>query len=139
MANSKQTVSGSSHGRRKSSGLALAMLLRLISKRLQRGFSSVPAFRRVAPNPRGELEFDHGLVPADVKEGHFAVFAVKGEERKRFVVELAYLTDPHFLRLLSLAEEEFGFKQQGALVVPCRPDDLHRILVRGKTTPPEIS
>ncbi|KAK2654969.1 hypothetical protein Ddye_008021, partial [Dipteronia dyeriana] len=68
------------------------------------------------------------MVAEDVKEGNFAVFAVKGEETQRFVVELRYLTNPQFLRLLELAEEEYGFNQNGALKVPCRPQELHRIL-----------
>ncbi|EXB22451.1 hypothetical protein L484_002176 [Morus notabilis] len=67
-------------------------------------------------------------VPGDVKEGHFAVLAAKGDERKRFVVKLKYLTSPAFLRLLEQAEEEYGFEQIGALIVPCRPDELRKIL-----------
>ncbi|KAF6140211.1 hypothetical protein GIB67_000259 [Kingdonia uniflora] len=45
-----------------------------------------------------------------------------------FIVDLQYLSDPKFLRLLEKAEEEFGFEQVGALALPCRPDDLQRIL-----------
>ncbi|KAI4300307.1 hypothetical protein L6164_033699 [Bauhinia variegata] len=58
-------------------------------------------------------------IPDDVTEGHFAVFAKKGEETKRFIVELDYLNNPAFLGLLELAEEEYGFRQKGALAVPC--------------------
>ena len=67
-------------------------------------------------------------VPDDVMEGHFAVLAIKGEETKRFIVELDYLTDPAFLGLLEQAREEYGFKQKGALAVPCRPQELQKIL-----------
>ncbi|KAK7245106.1 hypothetical protein RIF29_39940 [Crotalaria pallida] len=67
-------------------------------------------------------------VPKDVKEGHFAVIATHGEEAKRFIVELDYLTDPDFLRLLEQAKEEFGFQQKGALAVPCRPQELQKII-----------
>ncbi|KAE9585442.1 hypothetical protein Lal_00018073 [Lupinus albus] len=67
-------------------------------------------------------------VPKDVKEGHFAVIAIKGEEAKRFIVELDYLTDPHFLKLLEKAKEEFGFEQKGALIIPCRPQELEKII-----------
>ncbi|EXC16179.1 hypothetical protein L484_024347 [Morus notabilis] len=70
------------------------------------------------------------IVPDDVKEGHFAVFAAKGAEKKRFIVKLECLNSPTFLRLLEQAEEEYGFEQTGALVVPCRPEELHRILGR---------
>ncbi|KAF8395261.1 hypothetical protein HHK36_019203 [Tetracentron sinense] len=68
------------------------------------------------------------VVPEDVKEGHFVVLAVDNGESKRFVIELVYLTHPRFLRLLEQAEEEFGFEQEGALTVPCQPDELRRIL-----------
>ncbi|WVZ05743.1 hypothetical protein V8G54_019089 [Vigna mungo] len=67
-------------------------------------------------------------VPEDVKEGHFAVIAIHGEESKRFVVELDYLTDPAFLKLLEQASEEYGFRQKGALVVPCSPQELQKII-----------
>ena len=67
-------------------------------------------------------------VPEDVKEGHFAVLAMKGSEKKRFVVKLECLNSPDFQRLLEQAEQEYGFEQTGALVVPCRPRDLQKIL-----------
>ncbi|KAK7392458.1 hypothetical protein VNO78_20897 [Psophocarpus tetragonolobus] len=68
------------------------------------------------------------VVPDDVREGSFAVLATKGEETKRFIVGLHYLNDPAFLRLLNQAEEEFGFKQKGALAIPCQPQELQNIL-----------
>ncbi|KAL2456991.1 SAUR-like auxin-responsive protein family [Abeliophyllum distichum] len=67
-------------------------------------------------------------VPNDVKEGHFAVIAVDDDEFKRFIVPLSYLTHPSFLRLLEQAAEEYGFDQDGALTIPCRPTELDRIL-----------
>nr|DAD28543.1 TPA_asm: hypothetical protein HUJ06_030011 [Nelumbo nucifera] len=67
-------------------------------------------------------------LPEDVKEGHFVVLAVDCDQPKRFVLELAYLSHPEFLKLLEQAEEEFGFNQKGALAIPCRPEDLQRIL-----------
>lgn len=67
-------------------------------------------------------------VPEDVREGHFAVIAMQGEERKRFIVELEYLTDPAFLKLLEKAREEYGFGQKGALSVPCTPQELQKII-----------
>ncbi|EXB55814.1 hypothetical protein L484_000894 [Morus notabilis] len=95
--------------------------LRLFMGKLQKRFSVLSAAK--------ELEVPT-TVPDDVKEGHFAVSAVKGAEKKRFVVKLKYLTSPAFMRLLEQAEEEYGFEQTGALVVPCRPDELHKILER---------
>ncbi|MCE3052493.1 hypothetical protein HAX54_052762 [Datura stramonium] len=68
-------------------------------------------------------------VPNDVKEGHFAVFTVSPEEEpKRFIVELHWLTNPSFLKLLKQAEDEFGFQQKGVLQVPCCAEELQKIL-----------
>ncbi|XP_058083735.1 auxin-responsive protein SAUR50-like [Magnolia sinica] len=70
----------------------------------------------------------HRTIPEDVKEGHFAVLAVDDGRSKRFVIALRYLNHPQFLRLLEQAAEEFGFNQEGALAIPCRPSELERIL-----------
>ncbi|RZB85867.1 Auxin-responsive protein SAUR72 [Glycine soja] len=64
----------------------------------------------------------------DVREGYFSVLAVKGEETKRFIVGLDYLHDPAFLGLLDKAQEEYGFRQKGALALPCGPQELQKIL-----------
>ncbi|KAK7345528.1 hypothetical protein VNO77_16132 [Canavalia gladiata] len=61
-------------------------------------------------------------------EGHFVVLAKNGEETKRFVVELHYLSEPAFLGLLERAKEEYGFNQKGVLVIPCHPQELEKIL-----------
>ncbi|OIT22143.1 PREDICTED: auxin-responsive protein SAUR32-like [Nicotiana attenuata] len=72
---------------------------------------------------------DEEVVPNDVKEGYFAVFSVNPEEEpKRFVVELHWLTNPKFLNLLKQAEDEYGFVQKGVLEVPCRAEELQKIL-----------
>ncbi|KAL0344656.1 UNVERIFIED_CONTAM: Auxin-responsive protein SAUR32 [Sesamum radiatum] len=82
-----------------------------------------------------KVEYEHikeaeETVPDDVKEGHFAILAVANEEEKplRFVVTLGVLKNSAFLRLLKLAEEEYGFQQKGVLTIPCRPNELQRIL-----------
>ncbi|OAY75795.1 Auxin-responsive protein SAUR32 [Ananas comosus] len=72
-----------------------------------------------------------GGVPEDVKEGHFAVHAVKDEKYQRFIVEVAHLSKSEFLKVLESAEEEFGFEQAGVLVVPCHPNELVKILGLG--------
>ncbi|CAH1443448.1 unnamed protein product [Lactuca virosa] len=64
----------------------------------------------------------------DVKEGHFAVIAVNEHEERRFVVPVAYLERASFVRLLERAAEEFGFNYEGAVVIPCRPSELQRLL-----------
>ncbi|KAK6778686.1 hypothetical protein RDI58_025404 [Solanum bulbocastanum] len=69
------------------------------------------------------------VVPNDVKEGHFAVFSVNSEEEpKRFILELHWLNNPLFLKLLKQAEDEYGFQQKGVLEVPCSAAELQKIL-----------
>ena len=63
-----------------------------------------------------------------VKQGYFVVVATECWKPERFVVELGYLNNPEFLKLLKQAEEEFGFSHEGALAIPCQPDDLERII-----------
>ncbi|MED6156758.1 hypothetical protein PIB30_017367 [Stylosanthes scabra] len=73
-------------------------------------------------------------VTTSVPKGHFAVIAMKGgdddeeEEKRRFMVELDYLNDPAFLKLLEMAKEEYGFQHKGALALPCTPQQLRNIL-----------
>lgn len=67
-----------------------------------------------------------------VKQGHFVVIATEGWKPERFCIELGYLDNPEFVKLLKQAEEEFGFSQVGALAIPCEPDDLKRIIGRKK-------
>ncbi|CAI8592409.1 unnamed protein product [Vicia faba] len=69
-------------------------------------------------------------VPEDVKVGHFAVIAegMKEHESERFVLPLSCLTNPIFVRLLEQAEEEYGFDHEGALTIPCKPSELHKML-----------
>nr|AMQ09572.1 small auxin up regulated protein [Boehmeria nivea] len=113
------------------------LVLRLFARKLKSSLSFLAGARS-----RDHHNHDHGyrdiydeeeldvprMVPDDVKEGYFAVVAAKGYEKKRFIVKLEWLNNPEFLRLLKLAEEEYGFEQIGALVVPCRPEELERIL-----------
>ncbi|XP_010498406.1 PREDICTED: auxin-responsive protein SAUR36-like [Camelina sativa] len=56
-------------------------------------------------------------VPSDVPSGHVAVCV--GNDCRRFVVRASYLNHPILSNLLVQAEEEFGFANQGPLVIPC--------------------
>ncbi|KAL6534153.1 hypothetical protein OROHE_013078 [Orobanche hederae] len=76
---------------------------------------------------------DVDLLPEDVKEGHFAVYAVGDDddddgELRRFVIEISYLAHPGFLKLLKQAEEEFGFEQSGVLAIPCTYRDIQTVV-----------
>ncbi|CAN6463603.1 unnamed protein product [Victoria cruziana] len=57
---------------------------------------------------------------ADVPKGHFVVYV--GDSRKRFVIPTSYLKNPTFQGLLRKAEEEFGFKHQNGLTIPCNEE-----------------
>ncbi|XP_010428584.1 PREDICTED: auxin-responsive protein SAUR36-like [Camelina sativa] len=56
-------------------------------------------------------------VPSDVPSGHVAIYV--GSSCRRFVVRATYLNHPILRNLLVQAEEEFGFVNQGPLVIPC--------------------
>ncbi|KAG4959535.1 hypothetical protein AAZX31_13G125800 [Glycine max] len=102
-------------------------MLRNFVGRIQKGLSLFVARRPAAFSYFSE-DRATTAAPDDVKEGYFAVHAIKGEETKRFIVGLDYLNDPAFLGLLDQAQEEFGFRQKGALVLPCCPQELQKIL-----------
>ncbi|KAJ4889511.1 SAUR-like auxin-responsive protein family [Raphanus sativus] len=56
-------------------------------------------------------------VPSDVPSGHVAVCV--GSSCRRFIVRAVYLNHPILSDLLVQAEEEYGFENQGPLVIPC--------------------
>ncbi|KAJ9184325.1 hypothetical protein P3X46_004059 [Hevea brasiliensis] len=105
------------------------MMLKLFVRKIQRGLmhSASKGSSLNANKLKEEIEAAK-MVPEDVKQGHFAVIAMKGAEPKRFVVELDHLTNPAFVKLLEQAEEEYGFQQKGVLAVPCQPEELQMIL-----------
>ncbi|KAK8479667.1 hypothetical protein V6N13_064216 [Hibiscus sabdariffa] len=104
------------------------VMVRLLMEKVKIFLSELPTR---GPD-RNVIEFDEDVeetkIPKDVKEGHFAVIAVNGEKSKRFILELSYLRNPAFLRLLEQAKEEYGFQQMGALILPCQPEELQKIL-----------
>ncbi|RWW41484.1 hypothetical protein BHE74_00053029 [Ensete ventricosum] len=98
-------------------------VLKRAAKVLQRSLSCSRSDHLGSSLPGRSLE-----VQEEVKEGQFAVVAVWDEQRRRFLVSLRCLSHPVFLRLLELAEEEFGFRHEGAIAIPCRPSELERII-----------
>ncbi|CAN4118903.1 unnamed protein product [Withania somnifera] len=61
---------------------------------------------------------------------NFSVLAlgVNAEPRK-FSVALGYLSHPTFIKLLEEAEREFGYYQQGVIVIPCEAIEIQRLLL----------
>lgn len=105
----------------------VAKKLKSVAEKLHRSLSR--SFEKTQSSYENYVDADSKNVPEDVKEGHFAVIAVHGNEPQRFVVPLSCLTHPRFIRLLEQAAEEYGFSHEGALAIPCRPAELERILV----------
>ncbi|ERN13013.1 hypothetical protein AMTR_s00040p00095090 [Amborella trichopoda] len=67
---------------------------------------------------RYECLFDaSGDTPVTTPPGCVAVYV--GEERRRYVVPMNFLSHPLFRMLLEKAQDEFGFDQKEGLVVPC--------------------
>ncbi|WRX22903.1 Small auxin-up RNA - like 10 [Theobroma cacao] len=54
-----------------------------------------------------------------LKRGHFSVVVLKNGEPKKLL---------NSKMLLDAAEEEYGFNQKGALVIPCEATELEKIL-----------
>lgn len=50
-------------------------------------------------------------------KGHFVVYV--GESRSRYTIPISYLTHPGFQLLLQMAEEEYGFRHESGLTIPC--------------------
>ncbi|KAG2643633.1 auxin-responsive protein SAUR66-like [Panicum virgatum] len=64
--------------------------------------------------------------PPDVPRGYCPVYV--GPEQRRFVIPTSYLAHPVFRLLLDKAEEEFGFRHEGALAIPCETEAFKYIL-----------
>ncbi|XVF45419.1 hypothetical protein PTKIN_Ptkin02bG0204300 [Pterospermum kingtungense] len=71
---------------------------------------------------QSKLFANQATTSTDVPKGFFAVY-VGESQKKRFVVPISYLNQPSFQKLLSIAEEEFGFNHpMGGLTIPCREE-----------------
>ncbi|KAJ8616910.1 hypothetical protein MRB53_013096 [Persea americana] len=73
----------------------------------------------------GESEAESSSKPR-VPPGFFAVYV--GEERRRFVIPTRFLNLPVFVALLERAEEEFGLRTSGGLVIPCSVGFFERLV-----------
>ncbi|KAI4300406.1 hypothetical protein L6164_033789 [Bauhinia variegata] len=56
-------------------------------------------------------------LPADVPPGHMAVMV--GETNRRYVIRANHLNHPLFQQLLDQVYEEYGYNNDGPLVIPC--------------------
>ncbi|MBA0817309.1 hypothetical protein Gohar_022311 [Gossypium harknessii] len=68
-----------------------------------------------------------------VPKGYFAVYV--GENQKRFVIPVSFLSQPLFQELLGKSEEEFGYNHPtGGLTIPCDEDIFLDGIHLSKTT-----
>lgn len=64
------------------------------------------------------------MATSNVPKGHFAVY-VGQEQKRRFIVPIAYLNQQWFKDLLSCSEEKFGFTHpMGGITIACTEEDF---------------
>jgi SAUR family protein len=62
-----------------------------------------------------------------VPRGYVPILIGQGEDWEKILVHMEHLKQPYFLDLLDLAVQEFGYKQQGILHIPCTPEAFRSI------------
>lgn len=55
--------------------------------------------------------------PNDVPKGHCVVYV--GENRSRYIIPITWLNHPKFKNLLEKAAEEYGYKHDLGIILPC--------------------
>ncbi|KAI3818973.1 hypothetical protein L1987_12795 [Smallanthus sonchifolius] len=75
---------------------------------------------------RSSSSSSHRLLASDVPAGHVAICV--GSNCRRFIVRATYLNHPIFQKLLTEAEEEYGFTNIGPLTIPCEESEFEEIL-----------
>ncbi|KAI9165196.1 hypothetical protein LWI28_009444 [Acer negundo] len=86
------------------------------SGKLLRTGSVKLVLKRFTKFVKNKEESDH-LPGGDVPKRHFVVYV--GENRSRHIVPISCLSHPEFQALLQKSEDEFGFKQEMGLTIPC--------------------
>ncbi|CAI9297852.1 unnamed protein product [Lactuca saligna] len=74
-----------------------------------------------------DVSSDHCSSPSSTPQTGFFTLYI-GEERRRFVVPMSYLTHPLFKMMLEKSSEEFGFSQKNGLVVPCSVNAFQEVV-----------
>ncbi|GLJ36119.1 hypothetical protein SUGI_0724580 [Cryptomeria japonica] len=75
---------------------------------------------------KDDWDDDKSSSNAVTPRGHVAVYV--GEDRQRFVIKTEYINHPLFRELLEEAEKEYGYHNEGPLLLPCQVVLFHRIL-----------
>ncbi|KAL1329290.1 hypothetical protein HN51_046415 [Arachis hypogaea] len=64
---------------------------------------------------------------AIIPKGYLPIKVGHGEEQEKIVMPVMYLNHPLFSQLLKEAEEEYGFDQQGTIIIPCHLKEFRYI------------
>ncbi|KAK7292854.1 hypothetical protein RJT34_15708 [Clitoria ternatea] len=67
------------------------------------------------------------VVIRDVPKGFLPIKVGQGEEQQKILMPVMYLNHPLFSQLLKEAEEEYGFDQQGTIIIPCHLEEFRYI------------
>jgi len=67
------------------------------------------------------------VVIKDIPKGFLPIKVGQGEEQEKIVMPIMYLNHPLFSQLLKEAEEEYGFDQQGTIIIPCHLKDFRYV------------
>ncbi|KAE9608830.1 hypothetical protein Lal_00020482 [Lupinus albus] len=78
-------------------------------------------------NPHLHFHFHHHHDKKDIPKGCLAILVGQGEEQQRFVIPVIYFNHPLFMQLLKEAEEEYGFKHKGPIIIPCHVEQFRTV------------
>ncbi|KAK7349394.1 hypothetical protein VNO77_06727 [Canavalia gladiata] len=67
------------------------------------------------------------VVIKDIRKGFLPIKVGHGEEQHKIMVPVMYLNHPLFSQLLKEAEEEYGFDQQGTIIIPCHVEEFRYV------------
>ncbi|KAG6498842.1 hypothetical protein ZIOFF_038592 [Zingiber officinale] len=96
------------------------------SRKQSRGKVVMGAHLHLLHLRRGEGEGGEGV--GGIRKGWIGIrVGAEGEERRRFEVPVEHLSHPLFAELLKAAEEEYGFRHQGAITIPCAVDHFRSV------------
>ncbi|XP_027337360.1 auxin-responsive protein SAUR32-like [Abrus precatorius] len=67
------------------------------------------------------------VIVKDIPKGFLPIKVGQGEEQHKIMVPVMYLNHPLFSQLLKEAEEEYGFDQQGTIIIPCHVEEFRYV------------
>ncbi|KAL6335590.1 hypothetical protein AAG906_030721 [Vitis piasezkii] len=98
-------------------------------KQVMKRWKTMSMKLRHAPSPDAtdsETDTDIEACKPRTPSGFLAIYV--GSERERFLIPTRYVNLPVFVTLLKRAEEEYGFKFSGGIVVPCEVGFFRKVL-----------